>query len=218
MEQQITITDQLRNNKSAPIPPLKPVHILEPTFNCCNFDIMLTHRHTEYSESSSHNDHPRSGQLNTQHPNAKSTTFRKNDQESQLYVAVRGLQGDLRQNQLADPTVSQSHIFRYVAPLAVFLYFFIIGMTVPRNSAAMAYMAMLTKALGSFGILVAISVLGVGVLLVLVILWALIWPLARVLRSFCEWDVTELNTRMSADKTGDYELSQANMLFGGFLA
>ena len=91
-------------------------------------------------------------------------------------------------------------------------------MTVPRNSAAMAYMAMLTKALGSFGILVAISVLGVGVLLVLVILWALIWPLARVLRSFCEWDVTELNTRMSADKTGDYELSQANMLFGGFLA
>ena len=81
-------------------------------------------------------------------------------------------------------------------------------------------MAMLMEALGSFGILVAISVLGVGALMVLVILWALIWPLARVLRSFCEWDVTELNTRLGANtlKTDDHELSQANMLFGGLLA
>jgi hypothetical protein len=88
--------------------------------------------------------------------------------------------------------------------------------TVPRNAAAKAHVAMLMEALGGFGILVVVSLLSVGAVLVLVILWALIWPLAKVLRSFCEWDVTELN-RMNANTSAEYELNQANMLFGGLL-
>jgi hypothetical protein len=176
---------------------------------------MLIQRHTEYSEASSPHDQPHSAQMQTPLPDAKSTA-RRSDQESQLYVAIRGLQGDLRRKELSDPTLSQSHIFRFAAPLAIFLYFFVLGMTIPRNSAAKAYVAMIMEALGGFGILVVALLLSVGAALVLVVLWALIWPLAKVLRSFCEWDVTELN-RMNENTSAEYELSQANMLFGGFL-
>lgn len=176
---------------------------------------MLTQRHTEKSEVSIPLAQLR---LSPYHPDSqgRSIALRKNDQESQLFIAIRGLQVDLRQRQLADPIFSQSRIFRFCAPLAVFLYFFIIGMTVPRNSTVVAYMAVLMRALGGLGILVALCVLSVGAVLVLVTVWALIWPLARVLRSFCEWDVTELNT-MTADSSAEYEFSQANMLFGGLL-
>lgn len=178
---------------------------------------MLIQRRTEYSQASSSPDPllltaPRQ----TPHPDLKSTTLRRNDQESQFYVAIRGLQGELRRKQLADPNSSQSHIFRFCAPLAVFLYFFTVGMTVPRNSTAIAYVTILIRSLGSFGILVALSVVGVGAVFVLVILWALIWPLAKVLRSFCEWDVMELNG-MNTNQSSEYEFSQANMLFGWLL-
>jgi len=164
---------------------------------------MLIQRHIQSSETSSH-------------PNRDidTTTLRKSDHESQLYVAIRGLQSEIRRTQLADPNLSQSHIFRNSAPLAIFLYLFVVGMTVPRHPATAAYVATFMETTGSIRILVALSVLGVGALLILVILWALIWPLARVLQYFCEWDLTELNGART-DQLGEYEFSQANMLFGG---
>jgi hypothetical protein len=105
-------------------------------------------------------------------------------------------------------------MFRFCAPLAIFLYFFIVGVTIPRNPTAKAHMAILMESLGSFGIMAVLLVLGVGAVLVLVLLWALIWPLARILRMICEWDLTELNDA-GANQSGEYELSQGNLLFGG---
>jgi hypothetical protein len=171
---------------------------------------MLVQRHTTNSEFSPSNNQPPHHALGD--TGSLAANVRK--QENQVYIAIRGIQSDLRRNQLADTDVSNSHRFRFCAPLAIFLYFFIVGVTVPRNPAAKAYIATLMESLGSLGILIMLLVLGVGAALVLVILWAMIWLLVGILRWFCEWDLTELNDA-GANQYGEYQLSQGNLLFGG---
>ena len=134
------------------------------------------------------------------------------DQVSKLDRVLKVLQRAARRIK-ADPSFSQSNIFRSLAPLAVFVYLIGIGVLLPRQQ-RFRYSKTRTPEENT-NVPKMILLFFIGTALALAILRGLIWLVAVFGEAFCEVDLAEVFKRGECVDVNGRGMGEAELIVGG---
>ena len=129
---------------------------------------------------------------------------------SKLRHVLELLQRATRQIQ-GDQSMSQSKIFRSLAPLVVFLYLLGVGVVLPRQQ---QYRYSQTPE-GNSSVAKMILLFFIGMALALVVLRSMVWLVGVLARAFCQVDLTQIFKRGECVDVNGRGMGEAELIVGG---
>ena len=120
-----------------------------------------------------------------------------------LQRAARQIQGD--------QSMSQSKIFRSLAPLVIFLYLLGVGVVLPRQQ---QYRYSQTPE-GNSSVAKMIILFFIGMALALVVLRSMVWLVGVLAKGFCQVDLTQIFKRGECVDVNGRGMGEAELIVGG---
>jgi len=149
-----------------------------------------------------------------------SSSLGKNEKRNHPYTqtSLQSVQTHLRH--ISSLSSTQHAVFTFLAQPLVFLLFFFLGISIPRNAKYKAQAADILDGETSrwvIGQVLGLLMFAVGI--TLTTLRGCIWLGAKVVHAFCEVNLEEAAERPSSMNgvEGEFELTAANLIVGGFL-